>query len=55
MKILLDHRERSSGIKKELIKQGAVDVNGKTASDPSLLIKKEDKIKVGSRTFLIAK
>lgn len=40
---------------KELIKQNAVDVNGKTASDPSLLIKKEDKIKVGSRTFLIAK
>ncbi len=40
---------------KELIKQGAVDINGKTASDSSLLIKKEDKIKVGSRTFLIAK
>jgi len=39
---------------KELIKQKAVDVNGKTSSDPSLLIKKEDKIKVGSRTFLIA-
>jgi len=39
---------------KELIKQRAVDVNGKTSSDPSLLIKKEDKIKVGSRTFLIA-
>mgnify|MGYP001564130068 CR=1 FL=1 len=40
---------------KELIKQGAIDINGKTASDSSLLIKKEDKIKVGSRTFLIAK
>jgi len=40
---------------KELIKQNAVDVNGKTSSDPSLLVKKEDKIKVGSRTFLIAK
>lgn len=40
---------------KELIKQGAIDVNGKTASDPSLKVKTNDKIKVGSRTFLIAK
>lgn len=40
---------------KELIKQKAVDVNGKTASNPSLKVKTNDKIKVGSRTFLIAK
>lgn len=40
---------------KELIKQGAIDVNGKTASDPSQKVKTSDKIKVGSRTFLIAK
>jgi tyrosyl-tRNA synthetase len=40
---------------KELIKQSAVDVNGKNSLDPSLKIKSGDKIKVGSRTFLIAK
>jgi len=40
---------------KELIKQNAVDVNGETISDPSLIVKAGDKIKVGSRTFLIAK
>jgi len=38
---------------KELIKQNAVDVNEKAVSDPSLKIKVGDKIKVGSRTFLI--
>ncbi len=40
---------------KELIKQNAVDVNGKGSLDPSLKVKSGDKIKVGSRTFLIAK
>ncbi len=40
---------------KELIKQNAVDINGKICSDPSLKVKTGDKIKVGSRTFLIAK
>ena len=40
---------------KELIKQNAVDVNGKGSADPSLKVKSGDKIKVGSRTFLIAK
>ncbi len=40
---------------KELIKQNAVDVNGKTVSEPSLIVKSGDKIKVGSRTFLIVK
>lgn len=38
---------------KELIKQKAVDINGKTVSNPSLKVKSGDKIKVGSRTFLI--
>ena len=40
---------------KELIKQNAVDINGNASSDPSLKVKAGDKIKVGSRTFLIAK
>lgn len=40
---------------KELIRQKAVDVNGKNSLDPSLKVKSGDKIKVGSRTFLIAK
>lgn len=40
---------------KELIKQGAVDLNGKVAPDGSVKIKSGDKIKAGSRTFLIAK
>ena len=39
---------------KELIKQKAVDINGKSCLDPSLKVKSGDKIKVGSRTFLIA-
>lgn len=38
---------------KRLIKQNAVDVNGKTIIDPNYQPKIEDKIKVGSRTFLI--
>jgi len=40
---------------KRLIKQKAVDVNGKTILDSSYIIKSGDEIKVGSRTFLKAK
>lgn len=40
---------------KELIRQGAVDVNGEKASDGSVTVKAGDKIKVGERTFLKAK
>jgi len=39
---------------KELIKQGSVDINGKTATNPSLKINIGDEIKVGGRTFLKA-
>ncbi len=45
----------SASAAKELIKQGAVDVNGKKASDGSIKVKSGDEIKVGSRTFLKAK
>lgn len=37
---------------KELIKQNAVDINGKTISDPNFKLNIGDKIKVGDRTFL---
>ncbi len=37
---------------KELIKQNAVDVNGKAITDPNFKLKIGDKIKVGERTFL---
>lgn len=37
---------------KELIRQNAVQVNGKTISDLNYKVKSGDKIKVGSRTFL---
>lgn len=40
---------------KRLIKQKAVDVNGKVVEDSSYEVKVSDEIKVGSRTFLIAK
>lgn len=40
---------------KRLIKQKAVDVNGKVVEDSSYEVKVGDEIKVGSRTFLIAK
>jgi tyrosyl-tRNA synthetase len=40
---------------KELIKQGAVDVNGKVVIDGSVKIQSGDEIKVGERTFLKAK
>jgi tyrosyl-tRNA synthetase len=39
---------------KELIKQGAIDVNGEKITDSSLKIKIGDEIKVGGRTFLKA-
>ena len=37
---------------KELIKQNAVDVNGKVVSDPSYKVEIGDNIQVGERTFL---
>lgn len=40
---------------KRLIKQRAVDVNGKVVESPSYEVKSGDEIKVGSRTFLKAK
>jgi ribosomal protein S4 len=40
---------------KELIRQGAVDVNGKKVTDGSIILKVGDEIKVGERTFLKAK
>lgn len=40
---------------KELIRQRAVDVNGKTISDPNFELTVGDEIKVGDRIFLIAK
>jgi tyrosyl-tRNA synthetase len=39
---------------KRLIKQGGVDVNGQTATDPSSIVKVGDEIKAGRRTFLKA-
>jgi tyrosyl-tRNA synthetase len=46
---------QSSSAAKELIRQNAVDVNGKTATDANIIISPGDKIKVGERTFLKAK
>jgi tyrosyl-tRNA synthetase len=40
---------------KRLIKQNAVDVNGKVIDNSSYVVKSGDEIKVGSRTFLKAK
>lgn len=40
---------------KELIKQGAVDINGEKVTNPNAIINPGDKIKVGERTFLKAK
>ncbi len=40
---------------KRLIKQNAVEVNGKVVNDPSLVIQTGDNIKVGSKTFVKAK
>jgi len=39
---------------KELIRQGAIDLNGKKVSEGSVILKVGDQIKVGERTFLIA-
>ncbi|HJX59575.1 tyrosine--tRNA ligase [Candidatus Woesebacteria bacterium RBG_19FT_COMBO_47_8] len=39
---------------KRIIKQHAVDINGKTVSDAAYVVKVGDKIRVGERTFLIA-
>lgn len=46
---------QSASAAKELIKQKAVDVNGKTIEDGSVKIEPGDEIKVGGRTFLKAK
>lgn len=46
---------QSMGGAKELIKQNAVDLNGKTVTDGSVKIEVGDEIKVGERTFLKAK
>ncbi len=40
---------------KRLIRQGGVDVNGKTVNDPNLKVKSGDEIKVGKKTFLKVK
>jgi tyrosyl-tRNA synthetase len=40
---------------KRLIKQNAVEVNGKKVNNPSQIINSGDQLKVGSHTFLIAK
>jgi ribosomal protein S4 len=37
---------------KELIRQGAIDLNGEKLTDGSIKLKVGDKIKVGDRTFL---
>ena len=46
---------QSASAAKELIKQGAVDINGQKVTDGSVTIKPGDEIKVGERTFLKAK
>jgi len=43
---------QSASAAKELIKQGAVDVNGKKATEGSMKLNVGDEIKVGERTFL---
>ena len=40
---------------KELIRQGAIDLNGNKVSEGSIVLKVGDEIKVGERTFLKAK
>lgn len=45
---------QSTSAAKELIKQGAVDVNGQKETNGSVILKAGDKIKVGERTFLTA-
>lgn len=46
---------QSASAAKELIRQNAVDVNGKTMTDGNIEIQPGDEIKVGERTFLKAK
>lgn len=46
---------QSTSAAKELIKQNAVDVNGKIATDGNVIVEPGDEIKVGERTFLKAK
>jgi tyrosyl-tRNA synthetase len=46
---------QSTSAAKELIKQGAVDLNGAKATDGSVVLKSGDEIKVGERTFLKVK
>lgn len=46
---------QSTSAAKELIKQGAVDVNGTKATDGSVIVNSGDEIKVGERTFLKVK
>jgi tyrosyl-tRNA synthetase len=44
-------RQSMSSVK-ELIRQGAIDINGEKLTDGSIKLKIGDKIKVGDRTFL---
>lgn len=46
---------QSASAAKELIKQNAVDINGKKVADGNVKIEPGDEIKVGERTFLKAK
>jgi tyrosyl-tRNA synthetase len=43
---------QSTSSAKELLKQGAVDVNSQKISDGSVILKSGDEIKIGERTFL---
>lgn len=52
--IILFTPRQSMANAKELIRQGAVDVNSKKVRDPNIAIKAGDEIKVGERTFLKA-
>jgi tyrosyl-tRNA synthetase len=45
-------QRQSMSSAKELLKQGSVDVNGKTTTDPNFTLKTGDEIKVGGHTFL---
>ena len=45
---------QSASAAKELIRAGAVDINGKVVGDGSQIVNPNDEIKVGGRTFLLA-